>query len=233
MKVLVLGDGLLGNELVKQTKWDYLSRRKDGLNINSDYELQSSIIDYDIIVNCIANTETLSEERDGHWDLNYRFPYRLANICNNLRKKLVHISTDYVYGRCKNMPSSETDVPVSQESWYAHTKLLGDSVVQLISKDYLICRCSHKSHEFEYPVVFTDKYGNFDYVETIAGLIVSLIERNASGVFNVGTELKSMYDLIKHEHPNVKPARIPENLDIPHVLHMSLDKMKTFLDSNP
>lgn len=232
-KIVVLGDGLLGAELVKQTKWDYVSRKKDALNIDNDYALQSSIIDYDVVVNCIANTETMSKEREGHWNLNYRFPYRLANMCNNLRKKLVHISTDYVYGRCKQMPSSETDVPVSQESWYAHTKLLGDSIVQLISKDYLICRCSHKSHEFTYPVVFTDKYGNFDYVEKIAELIIALIKRDASGIFNIGTELKSMYDLIKDEHPNVKPVPIPDDIDIPHVIDMNLSKMNNFLQTTP
>ena len=27
-KILVLGDGLLGSELVKQTGWDYVSRKK-------------------------------------------------------------------------------------------------------------------------------------------------------------------------------------------------------------
>ena len=29
MKALILGDGLLGSELHKQTGWDYISRKKD------------------------------------------------------------------------------------------------------------------------------------------------------------------------------------------------------------
>ena len=29
MDKLILGDGLLGSELVKQTNWDYISRKKD------------------------------------------------------------------------------------------------------------------------------------------------------------------------------------------------------------
>ena len=33
LKVLVLGDGLLGSEIVKQTEWDYISRKKDGFDI--------------------------------------------------------------------------------------------------------------------------------------------------------------------------------------------------------
>ena len=35
MKVLVLGDGLLGSELVKQSGWEYMSRKKDGFDIDN------------------------------------------------------------------------------------------------------------------------------------------------------------------------------------------------------
>ena len=33
MEVLVLGDGLLGSEIIKQTGWDYLSHSKDGIDV--------------------------------------------------------------------------------------------------------------------------------------------------------------------------------------------------------
>ena len=33
MRVLILGDGLLGSEIVKQTEWDYMSRKKDGIEV--------------------------------------------------------------------------------------------------------------------------------------------------------------------------------------------------------
>ena len=32
---LILGDGLLGSEIVKQTGWDYASRKKDGIDFTS------------------------------------------------------------------------------------------------------------------------------------------------------------------------------------------------------
>ena len=31
-KILVLGDGLLGSEMVKQSGWDYVSRKKDNIS---------------------------------------------------------------------------------------------------------------------------------------------------------------------------------------------------------
>ena len=33
LKVLILGDGLLGSEIGKQTEWDYISRKKDGIDV--------------------------------------------------------------------------------------------------------------------------------------------------------------------------------------------------------
>jgi len=33
MKVLVLGNGKLGQEIINQTGWDYLSRNKDNINV--------------------------------------------------------------------------------------------------------------------------------------------------------------------------------------------------------
>ena len=49
--VLVLGDGLLGRELINQTNWDYVSRSKDGFDINHLDEFILS--NYDIVINCI------------------------------------------------------------------------------------------------------------------------------------------------------------------------------------
>ena len=36
MKIVVLGDGLLGKEIINQTGWDYYSRKKDNLNIERE-----------------------------------------------------------------------------------------------------------------------------------------------------------------------------------------------------
>ena len=60
MKVLVLGDGLLGSEIVKQTNWDYISRKKDGFDITkNDFNFDG----YDVIINCIAFTNTYSNDK--------------------------------------------------------------------------------------------------------------------------------------------------------------------------
>ena len=93
--VLILGDGLLGGEIARQTNWDYISRKKDNLNISDPSSWNFN--DYRIIINCIAHTDTYSTDRQQHWDVNYKFVYDLIEYCNIHNIKLVHISTEYLY----------------------------------------------------------------------------------------------------------------------------------------
>ena len=210
-KVLVLGDGLLGSEIVGQTGWEYLSWEKDGFNVISDfYEMGIHIrenIDPDIIVNCIGHTKTYGMDgvdREKHWQLNYEYVVYLAEFCDNFGYRLVHISTDYIYANAtQSPPKSETDVPVHQETWYGYTKLLSDAHVQLTVRDYLLIRCSFKPKPFPYEFAYKNLYGNFDYVDVIAGQIIDLVNEGRTGVWNIGTELKSMLELAKKTKPDV------------------------------
>jgi dTDP-4-dehydrorhamnose reductase len=222
-KVLILGDGILATEIIKQTNWDYISRKKDSLDLEN---FQSFIPrnnqlkpDYDIIVNCIANTDTYSTDKQSHWNTNYVFVNSLIDFCNVFDIKLVHISTDYLYsGSVDN--ASEEDVPVHCNNWYGYTKLLSDGLVQLRSNNYLLCRCTHKVAPFQYESAWIDQIGNFDYVEEITKLIVTGIDLNLNGVYNIGTELKNMYLLAKRTKdvsasfaPDYTPKNLSMNID--------------------
>ena len=204
-KVLVLGDGLLGKEIIKQTDWEYLSRKKDKINAVKDFYYLISIIDDiapDVIVNCIGYTNTYSKEKNLHWKINYVFVVNLANFCDSRDIKLVHISTDYLYANSEG-GCTETDVPVHQQTWYAYTKLISDAYVQLSEYDYLLIRCGFKPTPFPYDKAFDNIRGNFDYVDVIAGQIIDLINENRDGVWNIGTEYKSVYELAKQTKPDI------------------------------
>ena len=218
--VLVLGDGLLGSEIVKQTGWEYISRKKGDFDINDLDTLKGYIPD--VIVNCIGNTNTYSNDKESHWDINYKFVSNLIQFCNINEIKLIHISTDYLYTNSVNN-ASETDIPIHGENWYSYTKLLSDGLVQLQSNDYLICRCGHKPQPFIYDKAWSDQIGNFDYVFDISKLIVILINKGASGVYNVGTEIKSMYNLASRTKKNVGKTKAPKSA--PKDITMNLNKL--------
>ena len=228
MRVLVLGDGKLASEIIKQTGWDYISRKKDNLDIVNDfgkvaYKLQ---FNYDVILNCIANTDTYSDDSKSMTDINYQFVTNLVKECNKYPdKKLVQISTDYVYANSVEN-ASETDAPSPSNNWYSVTKLFADEYVKMFSNNYLICRLSHKPYPFPFDGAWDDVYTNADYTPIISDLVIQLINKGATGLYNVGTEKKTIYDLAsksKYVRKTTSPPHIPKNVT------MNLTKLNEFL----
>ena len=222
MRRLILGDGLLGSELVRQTGWDYISRKKDMMNLDDIVHFIKDVERYDEIINCIAHTDTYDKNRDKHWNVNYKFVIDLANACTD--KKLIHISTDYIYTNSKE-EASEEDVPVHCQNWYGYTKLLADGYIQLKSNNFLLLRGTHKKEPFTYDSAWSNQVGNFDYVSTMSEIIVKLINKDCKGVYNIGTQTKSMYELAKKTKLDVKcDKNQPEN--VPKNITMNLDKLR-------
>ena len=227
MNELILGDGLLGSEIIKQTGWNYLSTKKDDINILDGFTELCAMID-DIgastIINCIGYTKTYDTERQNHWDVNYGFVANLCDFCDSRSIKLVHISTDYIYANSGGgSAKKETDIPVHQETWYSYCKLLADAYVQLRASDYLMVRCSFKPKPFPYDKAFINVAGNFDYVDVLAKQIIDLVNEERSGIWNIGTEFKTVYTLAQQ----TKPEIIGElNYKLP-IIEMDLSKFNS------
>jgi len=225
MKILILGDGRLGREIANQTGWDLLSRKKDGIDTETFDDWCSKIQGYDVILNCIANTNTYSNDYHAIIKTNYGFVTNLVKFCGEMGIKLAHISTDYVYVNSVEN-ASETSIPVPDRSWYSLSKLLADEHIVLFCPNYLICRLSHKPYPFPYEEAWGDVLTNADYTPIISELVIKLIEGGASGLYNVGTEPKTIYDLAlrtKQVTKTISPDHIPKNVT------MDLTKLKNFL----
>jgi dTDP-4-dehydrorhamnose reductase len=226
MKVIVLGKGKLGGEIVKQTGWDYLCRAEHEITIDNFDEWKNKMDEYDVVVNCIANTDTYSEDKEKHWKANYELITFLAEYCDDNNKKLVHISTDYLYQNSVD-DATEEDEPLFEHTWYMFTKLLADEYLKEHAKNYLICRLSHKPYPFPYDRAWDDVITNADYTPVISELVIELIKNGADGLYNVGTERKTIYELAQRTNKNVKkivsPSHVPKNIS------MNISKMKNFL----
>lgn len=222
MKVLVIGNGLLGKEIVKQTGWNCISRSTHQFDFSKMETLYQFLVDYDTIINCVAHTDTYSTDKSKHWEVNYKAVVKLTDWCSENDKKLIHISTDYVYANSTGIPTEE-DIPVHAENWYSYTKLLGDSYVELKSKDFLLIRCGHKQFPFKYDAAWDNVIGNFDYVPKITRGIINLIERQSKGIFNIGSnKAHTMYELAKESFPDVEKNKAEKN--IPTDVRMNCDK---------
>jgi len=232
MTNLILGAGKLGKEISKQTGWDVLDRGVqtwfDFCDINTYFRIMSS---YDTIINCVGNTNTYSNDKEGHLSVNFKAVCKLVDYCNDDKKRLVHISTDHVYcGSTK--PASEENIPIHSNNWYSYSKLLGDGYVQAMAEDYLLIRTSFKPYPYPYDNAITTQKGNFDYIDIIANYIIILIKKRAFGTYNVGTEVKTIYDLAVRCNPDVIKSDKILNETMPRDVTMDISKLRRFIREN-
>ncbi len=229
MSKIILGDGLLGTELVKQTGWDYISRKKDGIDFRDIDSYKDHLFGYDEIINCIACTNTYDENKEENWDTNYKGVVDLVDYLTGKDMKLVYFSTDYIYANSKKN-ASEDDVPVHIGNWYGYSKVISEPYIELRLDKYLILRGTHKPRPFIFDKALISQVGNFDYIDTVVKIYIDLIEGDAQGIYNVGTELKTVYDLAKQTRDDVIPTNEKFHDTMPLDVSMDLDKLKKFYE---
>jgi len=71
----------------------------------------------------------------------------LAETCNELDAKLIHISTDFVFDGSNNIPYTENQVP-NPRGVYGQTKLDGEKEIQNVFQNYYIIRTSWVYSQF-------------------------------------------------------------------------------------
>lgn len=96
-----------------------------------------------LLVNCAAYNQVDRAEVEpvAAWQINALAPRALAHYCRERQIPLVHISTDFVFGRDsqRSTPYSETDAP-GPLSVYGTTKLAGEHFVLAASEQNLVIR---------------------------------------------------------------------------------------------
>ena len=58
--------------------------------------------------------------------------------------------------------------------------------------------------------------------------LIKLVNKEATGIYNVGTELKTMIDLAKQTKPETQPSQKPDQA--PGNISMNLNKLKAILE---
>lgn len=210
-KIIVIGGtGILGTELIKNnsklipldSKYDVFefSKLESYLNKNNP----------DIIVNCVSiKSENVDINPIGSININIIGSANISKYCLMNNKRLVYISTDYVYEGKKGDYSEESPLlPINNYAW---TKLAGEASTRLV-KNHLIIRTSFCENSFTYENSYTNHFTSKDFVDIIAPKIDKLIKSTLVGVINVGTERKSAYEMVSRRN-FTKPKEYFETKD--------------------
>lgn len=169
----------------------------------------------DVIINCAAytNVEAAEVNDDLAELLNAKAPENLAIAMKEAGGLLVHISTDYVFGKEPyNTPCKEerTGTPTGV---YGLTKLHGEQAIQQVGGRYVIIRTAWLYSEFgknfvktmlhltatkpQLRVVF-DQVGTPTYAGDLAEAIVAILANPVEGIYHYSNEgVCSWYDFAK------------------------------------
>ena len=167
MKVLILGDGLLGSELHTQTGWDVASRKLGNLNIDNHKGLDKLIKKYDIVVNCVAHTQSYSLNQNIHRDINYRF----AEHAILMLFAIIFGHLGLVYA--KNLKDDMKKFKKNFLYFGLSFVLIFISISMNMFRNAL-----HKPHPFPHKEVW-DVRTSGDTVQKMASIIIKLINKNS------------------------------------------------------
>ena len=228
MKILVTGgNGEFCKHLVEQGKeHSFLTPTKEEADIrhywNLDRYFYSHQKEFDYVIHAAAITRPMVIHED-----NPKLSIKTNIIGTANNKKIIYISTDYVYsGKYGNYKETDSLKPFTKYGW---SKLGGECAVQMYD-NHLILRMAMNKKPFPHPKALKDMRKSLMYIEDAAKITLRLLEE--TGIINVGGKSQSVYDFVKEENPNVEPIYLSEISDVNMATDCSMDttKMKEVID---
>ncbi|MBR9922785.1 MAG: dTDP-4-dehydrorhamnose reductase [Bacteroidetes bacterium] len=223
-KILVTGStGMLGQEMQtlvaenhsprakkEESQWSFLNRNELDLEKLETCPAVLQDEEVRILLNFAAYTQVDQAEKEAEKarTINETGPKNLAHWCRENGIRLIHISTDYVYGGAGNTPFRE-DAPVNPAGVYAQTKAAGEAGILATAPDSIIVRTSwlygpngnnflntmlRLGREKESLQVVNDQIGSPTYTLDLAGALIQMIEKllednsRSGGIYNYSNE---------------------------------------------
>ncbi|HKP32305.1 MAG TPA: dTDP-4-dehydrorhamnose reductase [Chitinophagaceae bacterium] len=212
-RVLVTGsNGQLGQELraleKKYNQFDFLFTTKDELSIQDHFLLKKFFKKHNpsFCINCAAYTavDKAETEKDLATRINGDGPGFLAEACDEVGTKFIHISTDYVFDGASPIPYKETD-ETNPVNHYGMSKLIGEKRVMESIADAVIIRTAWVYSEYgnnfvktmmrlmnerENLNVVSDQHGSPTYAADLAEVILKIIskEKIIPGIYHYSNE---------------------------------------------
>ena len=231
--IVTCSNGRFAQELKKiKCRYKFIFRNKKQLNILSIQSIKNNF--KKLKPDCVLHLAGLSRPMSIHdneinksIDLNIIGTSNVVLICERYNKKIVYISTDYVYeGTVGNYKEKDTMKPFTKYGW---SKLGGECAVQMYD-NHLILRMAMNRKPFPHPKALKDMRKSLMYIEDAAKATLQLLDE--VGIINVGGKSQSVYDFVKEENTDVEPIYLKDISDVNMATDCSMDttKMKEVID---
>lgn len=213
-KVLGTGlSGLVGKRILEllSPQYEFEDISQSGIDITDEKAIKDIISssDSNVILHLAAKTDVDSAEDDkilGEdglvWRINVEGTGNIVNAARLTGKRLIYISTDFVFDGSKEY-FTEEDEP-NPVNWYGETKYQGELLIQESTLDYTIlrisspyCRLNYKKKDFVHRIIdrlekkenifgVTDHYFTPTYIDDIAEALRVFLSRSLTGIYHLG-----------------------------------------------
>jgi dTDP-4-dehydrorhamnose reductase len=236
LKILVTGgNGEFCRHLVEQGKHhSFLTPTKKELDIRDsvgiDRYVQSHLEQFDYVIHAGAITRPMVIHEDNpklSIETNIIGTSNIVLMCERYNKKIVYISTDYVYeGIDGDYKETDSMKPFTKYGW---SKLGGECAVQMYD-NHLILRMAMNKKPFPHLKALKDMRKSLMYIEDAAKVTLKLLDE--VGVINVGGKSQSVYNFVKEENVDIEPIYLKDISDVNMATDCSMDttKMKKVID---
>ena len=208
------GSGTLGSQMILDSSSHdikFISPSSDECNIRVGWQVDENIKNFEgnTVVHCAAFTDVKAAEicpiRAAQ--VNVLGTFNVLHACMKYEKRLVYISTDYVFdGKRGNYKTVDYINPLSN---YAKTKASAELLVRTYNNS-LVIRTSFYGKSFPYKKALIDQWTSKDYVDVISPLILECIRKNHQGIRHIGSSKNTVYEIAKRRSNNVLPISIED-----------------------
>ncbi|MFZ2025938.1 MAG: sugar nucleotide-binding protein [Microgenomates group bacterium] len=227
------GSGLLGKELQKYFP-DALFPTHHELDITDTASItayfQQNVFDDMVHLAAFTSPPRIDKDPSRALMVNIMGTANIVSACITHAKKIIYISTDYVFKGDKQKYSEEDAVyPVNKYAW---SKLGGECAVRLYD-NHLIIRTSFGATPFPYKQAFTDQWTSRESVHEIAKKIKRIILSQAVGTYHVGGIRRTVFDYaISLESKNdISPiSRSKVGFEVPKDTSLNTDKYEKLIE---
>ncbi len=216
MKVLLFGGtGILGKQITKKLEMgehDFLSLGSANCSIDDSFDVYDTIIEYDpdIVIHCAGFVNTAEAEKypDRCIEVNVNGTSNIVGVCRTLDKRLVYISSEYVFDGSEDEYTTESGLkPIGV---YGLTKACGELIVKTLENHMIIRAPFWRDETFNVPKAFKDQYTCRQYVHEVVDDILSASFSKEVGVKHIVGKYQSLYDLAIETKPEIEGIDMPE-----------------------
>jgi len=202
--------GQLGGKLKKLLPKSLTPTRKDlDLSNFRELELFFKKNNFDEVIHCAAKTSPPTVDNNPNDAIldNIVATSNIAFLCNKFNKRLVYISTDYVYkGDKGNYTELDALNPINL---YSISKLGGECAARM-TKNHLVLRLSFGPDIFPYDKAWVDQYTSRETLTNISKKIIQCLSFNYDGILNIGGKRVSVFNYAKKNKKDVEGMSIKE-----------------------